>query len=44
MGEVGKEILEGREFCTTHSKAKEVKTKKNYGEDLNRIIQLGYAK
>lgn len=30
MGKGGKETLGGRELCTTHSKAKEVKTKRNY--------------
>lgn len=44
MGKGGKETLGRRELGTTHSKAKEVKKKRIYGEDLNRIIQLGYAK
>lgn len=43
MGERGNEALGGRELSTTQSKAKELKRKRNYGEDLNRVIQLGYG-
>lgn len=42
MGERGNEALGGRELSTTQSKAKEVK-RRNYGVDLNRVIQLGYG-
>lgn len=40
----GEREREGRIFLQFNQKQKEIKTKKNYEEDLNRIMQLSYAK